>query len=298
MLLGMHTFCLNLHGIGQSWAGSEQPWARCLSTFELFDLVSELGLDGIHLDDGVLERLERPYLQEVGAAAAEQGLYLEYNFSRDMGEKGVGYQHDLGQALEIADGLGADVVKMSMDMRRPRPVAASRFHPDVVAQMETVIEDLRRRAPRAEELGLRIAVENHADVFSEELLWLLDEVDHPNVGACLDTANALHVTEDPSHAAEMLAPRAFTNHFRDDRINVMLYGFRYEGCAVGDGDLDMKRNYELIRTQSPCRRINIETDMDVPTDDRDEARRIEREALERSIRYCRDVLGVRREEGD
>lgn len=298
MLLGLHSFCLNLHGVGQSWAGSEQTWPRCLSTFDLLELVTELGLDGAHIDDGVLERLERPYLEEVRAAAEDLGLYLEYNFSRDMGGKGVGYQHDLRGALEIADALGADVVKMSMDMQRPRPVAASRFHPDVVAQMQTVIADLSRCAPLAEERGIRIAVENHADVFSEELLWLLDEVGHPYVGVCLDTANALHVTEDPSHAAEMLAPRAFTNHFRDDRIEVALYGFRYEGCAVGDGDLDMQRAYELLRTESQCRRINIETDMDLPLDDPREARRLEREAIDRSIHYCRDVLGIRREEGE
>ncbi len=38
MRLGMHTYSLYLHGIGQAWAGFKLPWERQLSTFELFDL--------------------------------------------------------------------------------------------------------------------------------------------------------------------------------------------------------------------------------------------------------------------
>ena len=69
MRLGLHTYSLYLHGIGQAWAGFELPWARQLSTFELFDLGLELGLDGFHLDDGVLESLDAGFLAEVAVAA-------------------------------------------------------------------------------------------------------------------------------------------------------------------------------------------------------------------------------------
>jgi sugar phosphate isomerase/epimerase len=151
---------------------------------------------------------------------------------------------------------------------------------------------LKRHAPRAADSGIRIAVENHTDLFADELLWLLDEVDEPNVGACIDTVNAFHVMENPMEAIEKLAPRAFTNHFRDDRIEFEIWGFRLTGCAIGEGDIDVRRAYRLIRDTSPCDRINIETDLDIPMDDKDEAMRIEEEALVRSIRYCRDVLGV------
>ena len=58
----------------------------------------------------------------------------------------------------------------------------------------------------------------------------------------------------------------------------------------------MKRAYELLRPQSPSDRIIIETDLDIPLNDMHEAMRREEEALVRSIHYCRDVLGVGREE--
>jgi 3-oxoisoapionate decarboxylase len=296
MQLGVHTFCFNMHGIGQGWAGFSLPWGRQLSTFELFDKLLELGLDGVHLDDAVLESLEEPYLREVRAAAEERGLYIEYNLSMDWDRREIGLQHDIGDGVEIAHHLGADVVKVGMDMVRPRPVSGSRFHPQVVGRLEEMKGLLKRHAPRAAEYGIRIAVENHTDLFSDELLWLLDQVGEPNVGACIDTVNAFHVMEDPMQAIEKLAPRAFTNHFRDDRIEFEIWGFRLTGCAVGEGDIDVRRAYELIRDTSPCERINIETDLDIPMDDKDEAMRIAEDALVRSIRYCRDVLGVGSEE--
>ena len=292
MLLGLHTYSLYLHGIGQAWAGFNLPWPRQMSTFELFDQSVRWGLDGLHLDDGVLENLEESYLKEVRAAAEEHKLYLEYNFSMDVGGQGIGIQHDLAEAIATAQALGADIVKVSMDLIRPRPVAASRFHPDVMAQIKSVASRVKQMAPAAEAAGVKIAVENHCDTFSEEILWLLDQVDNPLVGTCIDTANALMVMEDPMEAIENLAPRALTNHFRDDRIEFQRYGFKLTGTAVGDGDIDIKRAYKIIKTKSSMNRINIETEMEIPLDDMETALRMEKETVERSIKYCREVLGI------
>ncbi len=298
MLLGLHTYSFYLHGIGQAWADFKLPWPRQMSTFELFDETVRLGLDGLHLDDGVLENLDASYLQEVGTAARERGLYLEYNFSMDLAGRGIGIQHDLDEAIATARTLGADIVKVSMDLKRPRPVSASRFHPDVMGQIKSFASRLKASAPAAEATGIVIAVENHCDSFSEEILWLLERVDSPVVGACIDTVNALMVMEDPMQAIENLAPRSFTNHFRDDRIKFQRYGFKLTGTAVGEGDIDMQRAYKIIKTRSTMRLINIESELEIPLDGMEEALRMEKETVQRSIRYCREVLGIKREAQD
>ena len=292
MRLGLHTYSLYLHGIGQAWAGFKLPWERQLSTFELFDLGIELGLDGFHLDDGVLESLDPDFLKEVGASAKEKNLYLEYNMSLDLGHFGIGIQHDLKAGLNTAQILGADVVKIGMDLPRPRPRAGSRFHPKVMPYLMETVKRLKKAAPMAEDYGIRLALENHCDSFSEEILWVLKEIDHPFVGACIDTVNAWHVAEDPMNAIENLAPVAFTNHFRDDRVEFCRDGFRVKGVAVGDGDIDMKKAYELIKSKSPTNRINIETEMGISLEDKEEALRLELEAIERSIHFCRTVLKI------
>ena len=201
------------------------------------------------------------------------------------------------EAIETAQHLGADIVKVGMDMQRPRPLAASRFHPKVVRRLEEVANQLQTAAPMAAENGIRLAVENHCDSFSDEILWLLDRVDSPVVGACIDTVNGLHVTEDPMTAIEKLAPRAFTNHFRDDRIEFQRWGFKLVGAAVGEGDIDMRRAYEIFRDHSGMERINIETELETPVDDRQRALNMEIDAIRRSVRYCREELGIRRAKG-
>ncbi len=104
--------------------------------------------------------------------------------------------------------------------------------------------------------------------------------------------NGWHIAEDPMKAIENLAPVAFTNHFRDDRIDFCRDGFKVSGVAVGDGDIDMGKAYELIKTKSPTNRINIETEMGISLEDRDTALELEIETVKKSIHYCRTTLGV------
>lgn len=295
MQLGMHTYSLYHHGIAEDWAGFRLPWPRQMDIWQLMNYVVELELEGIHLDDKVLDSRDEAYLRSVRDYAGERGLYLEYNFAMRSDAYDGNVQHDIAEGIAIAANIGADVAKIGMNLTRPRPVAASKFHPKVMQQLEAVVDKLKKAAPLAEDSRVRIAVENHTDAFSEEVLWVLDQVDHAWVGACIDTVNALHVTENPITAVENLAPRAFTNHFRDNKIIIKPYGFKMTGAAVGEGDLDMQRAYALIKQSTHMQRINIELDLQCPLNNMQEALRIEREALQRSIRYCRDVLGISRD---
>lgn len=291
MLLGLHTYSFHLHGMGQNWGGYELPWPRAMDIFSLMDYAVAMGLDGLHITAADCENTDQAHLERIRAAADARRIYIEYNFSMDE-KYDPRLTNTLEEAISIANALGSDIAKVSMDLKRPRPLCASRFHPEVMRQLETFVGLLKAAAPMAEAAGVRIAVENHTEAFSTEVLWVLDQVDHPYVGACVDTVNALMVAEDPMVAVENLVPRAFTNHFRDDRIDIQHYGFKLTGAAVGEGDIDMRRAYELIRNRSSMNRINIETEMEAPLDNREEALRIEREAVEKSIRYCREVLGI------
>ncbi|GAB4262833.1 MAG: hypothetical protein Kow0092_13360 [Deferrisomatales bacterium] len=294
MLLGLHTYSFHLHGMGQNWGGHELQWPRAMEIFSLMDWAVAHGLDGLHLTAVDCESTDPERLARIRREARDRGLYLEYNFSLDE-EFDPRLNHTLEEGIAVAEALGSDIGKVSLDIRRPRPLAASRHHPQVMAQLEKIAEDLHRVAGRAEAAGVRLALENHTETFASEILWLVDQVNHPMVGACVDTVNAVMVLEDPMAAIEALAPRAFTNHFCDHRIDRDEYGCRFHGVACGDGDIDLKRAYEILRDRSSMERINIEVEWDHGCDGPEEARRKEMEAVERSIRYCREVLGIGRE---
>jgi len=282
MLLGIHNYSYHLHGLG-GWV-EHVPWPKQMNIWDLMDEAVRLGVDGLHLDPAALESTKPEDLAKIRTAAKERKLFLEYNTSMSFQSPEAG--------IRVAQMLGADIVKTTMDLKRPRPLCASRNHPEIQRQLEEKAAILKAAAPLAEETGVKIAVENHTETLSTEILWVLDQVNSPNVGACIDTVNSLMVGEDPMVAIKNLAPRAFTNHFKDHRIELHHYGCKITGVALGDGDIDLKRAFELIRDQSPTNHINIEVELEAPFDDMQQALRLEREAMERSVRYCREVLGI------
>jgi 3-oxoisoapionate decarboxylase len=292
MRLGMHTYSLYHHGVAEDWAGFELPWERQMTLFEMMDYIQTLGLEGLHLDAKALDRMDRDYFEQVRQYAKDRDLYLEFNFALKSGHYDSAVQFEIADGIAIAHAIGADITKIGMNLKRPRPVAAGKFHPDIMAQLKTVVNKVTAVLDQVEKTGIKLALENHTDAFSEEVLWVLDRIGHSLVGACIDTVNGIHVTENPITAVENLAPRAFTNHFRDNKIVITPWGLKFTGAAVGEGDLDMKRACELIRQNPDMNRINIELDLECPLDRMEAAMATEKAALERSVAYCRDVLKI------
>ena len=299
MLLGAHSYCFHLHNI-DCYLSRNKFWERQMNTLELIDYASSIGLDGLQLGDAVFESHDPGYLKEVRAHADSKKMFLEYNFSLDIGNKKIGKEFDLTKNIEISSILGADIAKVGLDLVRPRPVMGTRFIPEVKSQLEKAIRLLKAGLPLLREKGIYLAIENHCDTYSEEILWVLDQLNDSHVGACIDTSNAMYVMEDPLVALNNLAPRAFTNHFRDDIILGRPWGFEYTGVAVGEGDVNMNLVYNIIRKKSSMRRIIIETAMKFPLapEKKESTCSGEKRALLDSIEYCRNILGIEREEAD
>jgi len=291
MLLGLHTYSFHLHGMGQNWGGYELAWPRVMDIFMLMDWAVDSGLDGLHITAVDCESTDTAQLVKIRDAAREHGLYLEYNFSLDE-EFDTRLTHTLEEGIRIAHTLGSDIGKVSLDLRRPRPLCASRHHPDIMKQLTHIAGLTRKAAPLAEDSGVRLAFENHTESYASEIVWLVDEVNHPCVGACVDTVNSVMVLEDPMTAIEILTPRSFTNHFCDHRIERDQFGCKFTGVACGDGDIDLQGALDIFKEKSGMERINIEVEWDAGDDDPETARKKEYAAVEKSIRYCRDVLKV------
>ncbi len=294
MLLGLHTYSFHLHGMGQNWGGFELDWEQVWDIYGLMDEALDLDLDGLHLTAVDLGRLDSAHLNDVKKAAADRGLFLEYNFSLDASSYDERLIHTVEQGIEIAHAIGSDIGKISMDIHRPHPVCNSAFHPDLLGQFEEVARKVAKAAPLAQKAGVRLCLENHTEAFADEVLWIINRVNHAFVGACVDTNNSLMVGEDPLTAIRKLAPVAFTNHFSDHRIEFEPYGCRITGVACGAGDVPMREAYRIIRANPAMERLNLEVEFDPGTGDKDEARRLEYAAVRESIRFAREELGVYR----
>lgn len=292
MLLGLHTYSLHLHGMGQNWGGFKLQWEPVWDTFGLMDEAKKLGLDGLHLTAADLGATDPDHLRDVRRAAEERGLFLEYNFSLDASEYDERLTHTMEAGIAIAESIGSDIGKISMDIKRPHPVCGTAFHPKVIPQLEEIARKAEAAAPVAQNAGVRLCLENHTEAFSDEVLWIINRVNHPYVGVCVDTNNSLMVGEDPLTAIRKLAPVSFTNHFSDHRIVFDQYGCRITGVATGTGDVPMREAFQVINANPNMKRLNIEVEFDPGADGRDEACRREYQAVVDSIRFVREELGV------
>ena len=138
----------------------------------------------------------------------------------------------LEEAVRCAGALGASRIRMHLT-----PVLAgarASWGPawnDIVTHAR---ETLAREAPRVADAGLELALENHQDFDSDELLEIADASgDH--VGLTFDTGNPLAVGEDPVAFASRVATRVRHVHLKDYRAQFTPEGYRLVRCAIGEG---------------------------------------------------------------
>ena len=138
----------------------------------------------------------------------------------------------LDEAIRATRAIGASTIRMHLTpvLEGARAKHGSKWHQMVKHARET----LNREARKAADAGLQVAIENHQDFGSEELMMFAEEAG-PNVGIAMDTGNAFAVAEDPVAFAQRVAPRIKHVHLKDYVSQFTPEGFRLIRCAIGDG---------------------------------------------------------------
>ncbi len=225
--------------------------ALTAGTYDLFralDWMAGLGFSGLQINiNGPQGRFlgadpsDTGHLRRVRTRLASLGFFAEV---------GGGYITEVAlvaQQLQLAADLGADTLRtvVGFDDTITRTIEQAR------SALETVL-------PLAHRLDVRIAVENHEDVTAAELRQLLDAIDDPFLGACLDTGNDLVVYGEPLAAARVLAPRALTTHLKDHTLVRVAGTVQSVGVPLGTGDIDLPAIIDVIRRESPLDRLLIQ----------------------------------------
>lgn len=291
--LGIHTYTLHLNGLGQNWGFVGDTFEQRINIFQLMDLAVEWGLDGLHVTNVDLVNHEPENLARIKQAAKDHGLYMEFNCSLDE-EFDPRLNETFASACQVAEAIGADLVKFSLDIRRPRPLYGSCLCPEVMRQLCDVADQLKAALPEYERTGIRVALENHTETFADEIVWLIDQISHPLVGACVDTINAHSVLESPEYSVERLAPYAFCCHFCDNKLVRDEQGAHFLGVQLGQGDIDCKKVVQTLKDKAPSWFDRIDFEVEYPTagETLEVAQQKELEFCVESIKFLRNELGL------
>ena len=196
----------------------------------ILEKAAELGVPVLQIADNLsLENISLSELELLASKASDLGVQLE------VGTRGVLNQH-IAKYLEIAKTLKAKILRTLLHDNNGCPA---------IFDAE---KEICKSLHLLEKYNVTLAIENHDFFHSRQIRELIDNINHPLVGACLDPVNNLAKGESASEVIETLAPVTVNFHCKDFQIlrKPSQLGFEVVGCPVGEGLLDLNRCASIL----------------------------------------------------
>jgi 3-oxoisoapionate decarboxylase len=297
---------------------------------QLIDYAAKLKTDSLFLTDlDVYENFEDGYLRDLKKKADDLGLQIHVGSwsicptSKVFKNKWGTAEEHVALGIRVAKALGSPVFRCVLGTGEDRSTEGG-----IEARIADTVKVCRANRSRAMDAGVKIAVENHAgDMTSTELVQLIEEAGKDYVGANIDSGNACWTMEDPIDNLATLAPYVVTTSLRDSMVWETPNGAKVQWTAMGEGNVDQKTYFKRFAELCPNVPVHIETisgfARDIPYLKHDfwkvwpkvPASRFarfvalaktgkpmqggpandpdyQRDQIERSLKYCREVLGL------
>ena len=257
MKVGIDNYCYHRF-FGEIYAQQKDPGRRI--TIEWFvDRAKQLGVDGVSLESCFFPGFEPAYLDGLKSQLDAAGLMRVFAWGHPDGLEGGKSKTAYKEMVEMiphARRLGADVMRV---------VGSSlmfRFE-NHQEQIERLTGMFREAVRIAADHGVKLAIENHIDFTSDEIVQLLDQVDSDHLGVNFDTANFARLLDDPVKGMRKLAPRVLATHIKDLKVNAQASvddWFFFSSTPVGDGFVDNLALARLLKEAGYKGFLAVETD--------------------------------------
>jgi 3-oxoisoapionate decarboxylase len=257
MKVGIDSYCYHRY-FGEIYPDQTDPGVRW-TFLDFVQRASDLGVDGVSLESCFFDSLEPAYLSEIKAVLDQKGLERVLAWGHpdglEAGRNRAAWR-EMNELIPRARFMGADIMRI---------VASSlmfRFEPHE-PQIEAIVKMLRESVQIAEDQGVVIALENHIDYTSAEILQILERVDSPALRVNFDTGNTLRMMEDPVAAARRLGPYTVATHTKDvdacRHVRPEEWYF-FSSVPVGTGLIDMPGVVRALRDSGFNGVLAVESD--------------------------------------
>lgn len=237
------------------------------NAFQLLDFAADTGIDVVHFSEHApLESLDSDYLRQVKAYADQRGLGLEMGMwsicptSTSFRSEDGAAVDQLSRMLNAAHAVGSPALRCILGTNADR-------HTDLplAAHMDAVVDTCRAVREQAMDLGIKIAIENHAgDMQGRELKALIEAAGPEYVGACIDTGNPLWVAESPFVTLDHLAPYVVMSHIRDTVLSTFGAGATAQWVPMGEGNVKMAAWAQRFQQECPAVNFTLEIITSLP----------------------------------
>jgi sugar phosphate isomerase/epimerase len=236
MKIAIDSYCYHRY-FGEMYDNQDDPGRR-ITCEDVLHRAAELDAEGVSLETCFLESRDEKYLLKLRDIMLRGNLECVVAWGHPMGLEGganVEALRDMESHFQTCEVFGTDVMRMvgshyGLRNTPHRP------------QMERLIGMMKETVKRAEDRGIRLAMENHFDFTIDEMLEMFEAVDSDYFGICLDTGNALRYGDNPVEAVRKLSRYIYATHLKDV---APLYGgnpadwFYFACTPVGKGVIDI-----------------------------------------------------------
>jgi sugar phosphate isomerase/epimerase len=243
--VGIDSYCFHRF-FGEVYPEQETPPFQ-MKLEDFIEFCRELDVDGVSVESCFIpQRHDAGYMQGIGAMLDDYGFDRVYAWGHPDGlERGQNADEydQMIKAFESAQNMGAKVMRV---------VGSSLMfvHEPHQPQIDALVEQFSRAVKIAADFDIKMAIENHIDFTSDEILQLLERVDSPYLGLNFDTGNFLRLLDDPIKGMEKLAKHTLATHCKDLRVQRGVAPdewYFFSATPVGDGYVDNLRLAQMLK---------------------------------------------------
>jgi 3-oxoisoapionate decarboxylase len=280
MKVGIDSYCYHRY-FGEIYPDQKDPGFRW--TFDDFvRRAVELGVDGVSLESCFFESFDPGYLtgmkEVLDAHHLERVLAWGHPDGLEAG-RNKGAWREMNSLIPKAQCMGADIMRI---------VASSlmfRFEPHG-PQIDAIVDMLTESVKVARDCDVILAIENHIDYTSAEILEIIERVDSDYLKVNFDTGNTLRMMEDPVAAARRLGPFTVATHTKDmdacRHVRPEEWYF-FSSVPVGTGLIDIPGVARALKESGYEGVLAVESDHHKDNQDEDVL-------VEKSIAYLKQLV--------
>ncbi len=245
MKVGIDSYCYHRF-FGEVYPDQKKP-PKDWTMQDFLKRANEMKVDGVSLESCFFPpKVDRAWFKDLKAQLDDYGMDRVYAWGHPDGlERGQNWTayDEMVAGIPNAKAIGTDVMRVvgSSLMYRHEPHGP---------QIKALAEMFKKAVKVAKDSGVKLAVENHIDFTSDEILQLLTEVDSEYFGLNFDTGNFLRLLDDPIKGMEKLAPYVLATHVKDlmpDKSARPTDWFFFAGVPVGKGLIDNETLAKLLQ---------------------------------------------------
>jgi len=243
MKVGIDSYCYHRF-FGEVYPDQKPP-AKNMTMQDFLTRAKELEVDGVSLESCFFPSYDAAWFKDLKAQLDDYKFDRVYAWGHPDGlERGQNWTayDEMVAGIPHAKAIGADVMRVvgSSLMFRHEPHGP---------QIEALVKMFKKAVVIAKDHGVKMAVENHIDFTSDEILQLLEGVDSEYFGLNFDTGNFLRLLDNPVKGMEKLAPFVLATHVKDlmpDKNFSPTDWHFFAGVPVGMGLIDNEALAKLL----------------------------------------------------